>query len=153
MNPHLKGWAFFESAGRSYVCAQVIEKLTRYYRETKLQPYYYYPASVWAGEKMDEAYTSLAAYLNIGEDELHFGPTTSQNTYVLANAFRSGWQVWDQIIVTNQDHEANSGVWRNLAETGIIVREWRIDRETEKLDLTGLDDLLNDKKRLVVLPA
>jgi cysteine desulfurase family protein (TIGR01976 family) len=150
--PSLQGWAFFQNAGGSYACAQVIGKLTRYYRETKLQPYGYSPASVRAGEEMDEAYTRLAAYLNVGEDELHFGPSTSQNTYVLANAFRSGWQVGDEVIVTNQDHEANSGVWRNLAETGIIVREWRIDRETGQLDLADLDDLLNEKTRLVAFP-
>ena len=85
--PSLRGWAFFENAGGSYACTQVIEALNHYYRETKVQPYGYSPASIRAGEKMDEAYSRLAAYLNVGADELHFGPSTSQNTYVLANSF------------------------------------------------------------------
>ena len=150
--PSLQGWAFFENAGGSYACAPVIDRLSRYYRETKVQPYGYSPASIRAGEKMDEAYTRLAAYLNVGCDELQFGPSTSQNTYVLARAFRGGLQVGDEIIVTNQDHEANSGVWRKLAETGIIIREWTIDRDTCRLDLADLDDLLNEKTRLVAFP-
>ncbi len=150
--PSLQGWAFFENAGGSYACAPVIERLCSYYKDTKLQPYGYYPASVEAGEKMDESYARLAAYLNVGDDEIHFGPSTSQNTYVLAKAFRENWQIGDEIIVTDQDHEANSGVWRKLADTGIVVREWSISKENGQLDLDALDSLLNEKTRLVAFP-
>lgn len=150
--PHLQGWAFFENAGGSYACKQVIEKLERYYRETKLQPYGVYPASKRAGEAMDESYRRLAGYLNVGEDEIHFGPSTSQNTYVLAHAFRDGWAEGDEIVVTNQDHEANSGAWRRLEATGIGVKEWRIDPESGVLDPADLDELLSEKTRLVVFP-
>ena len=150
--PNLQGWAFFENAGGSYACGQVIDKLHRYYRQTKLQPYGVYPASARAGQEMDESYRRLAGYLNVEEDEVHFGPSTSQNTYVLAPAFRGGWDEGDEIIVTNQDHEANSGAWRRLEKTGIVVREWRIDPESGELDPAQLDNLLNDKTRLVVFP-
>ncbi|MGL6210403.1 MAG: aminotransferase class V-fold PLP-dependent enzyme, partial [Paracoccaceae bacterium] len=57
------------------------------------------------------------------------------------------------IVVTNQDHEANAGVWRRLAEEGIEVREWKIDPETGHLDLAGLAPLLEDGRvRLVAFP-
>lgn len=150
--PSLKGWSFFENAGGSYACNQVIDRLTNYYRKTKLQPYHPFPASEQAGREMDEAMVNLAAYLNVDEDEIDLGPSTSQNTYVLAQAFRSIMQAGDEIIVTNQDHEANSGAWRRLADSGIIVREWRVDPETGYLDLAELDNLLNDKTRLVTFP-
>jgi len=58
----------------------------------------------------------------------------------------------EAIIVTNQDHEANSGPWRRLAEEGIEVREWRIDPETGHLDPAKLSDLLDDNVRLVCFP-
>jgi selenocysteine lyase/cysteine desulfurase len=58
----------------------------------------------------------------------------------------------DEIVVTNQDHEANSGAWPRLAETGITVREWKIDPDTGHLDPAGLDDLLSPKTRLVAFP-
>ena len=32
----LEGWAFFENAGGSYACRQTIERLTRFYTETKV---------------------------------------------------------------------------------------------------------------------
>ena len=150
--PNLQGWGFFENAGGSYACQQVIDHLHRYYTETKLQPYGVYPASARAGREMDEAYDRLAGYLNVTADEVHLGPSTSQNTYVLANALRPNWEVGDEIIVTNQDHEANSGVWRRLANSGIVVREWQINRETGQLDVADLDSLLNEKTRLLAFP-
>ena len=105
----------------------------------------------WAG-KMDEARTGLAALMGIDEDELSFGPSTTQNVYVLAHAFGDMLGAGDAIIVTNQDHEANTGAWRRLAERGIEVREWQIDPETGHLAHDSLAALLDDKVRLVCFP-
>lgn len=150
--PSLDGWAFFDNAGGSYACGQVIDRLTAYYRQTKVQPYNAYPASAAAGADMDHAYQRLASWLNVGVDEVHIGPSTSQNLYVLANAFREMWDDGDQIIVSTQDHEANAGVWRRLADRGIVVKEWLLDPLTGALDPADLDELLTDKTRLVALP-
>jgi len=148
----LQGWAFFENAGGSYACQQTIDRLHRFYTETKVQPYAPYPASAAGGALMDDAYRRLAGILNVGADEVHIGPSTSQNTYVLAHAFRAGWSDGDEIIVTNQDHEANSGAWRRLADRGITVREWKIDADTGKLDPQDLEELLTDRTRLAAFP-
>lgn len=150
--PSLDGWAFFENAGGSYTCRQVIERLTTFYTRTKVQPYFPYPASADAGAAMDEAYRRFAGYLGVSDDEVHLGPSTSQNTYVLERALRSMWREGDEIVVSNQDHEANAGAWRRLADTGIVVREWSIDPETGILDPEALDELLSDKTRMVAFP-
>ncbi|WP_412506641.1 aminotransferase class V-fold PLP-dependent enzyme [Roseovarius sp. SYSU LYC5161] len=150
--PSLAGQAFFENAGGSYTCRQVIDRLERYYRQRKVQPYGPYEASRLAGEEMDEARTRLAAMLSVAPDEVSFGPSTTQNTYVLAQAFRQWMSPGDAIIVTDQDHEANSGPWRRLADEGIEVREWRIDRATGALCTDDLEALLDDKVRLVCFP-
>ncbi|MDH3402539.1 MAG: aminotransferase class V-fold PLP-dependent enzyme [Acidobacteriota bacterium] len=150
--PSLADWAFFENAGGSYACRQVIDRLTTFYTKTKVQPYQPYPASQAAAAAMEESHVRLAAYLGVGDDEIHFGPSTSQNTYVLARALRPLWRDGDEIVVTDQDHEANSGAWRRLAETGIVVREWTIDPATGALDPAALADLLGDRTKLVALP-
>lgn len=148
----LQGQAFFENAGGSYTCAPVIDRLTRYYLERKVQPYASYDASRLAGEEMDEARVRLAAIMGVETDELSFGPSTTQNTYVLAQAFADFMEPGEAIVVTNQDHEANSGPWRRLADRGIDVREWKIDPETGSLNPETLADLLDEKVRLVVFP-
>ena len=144
--------AFFENAGGSYPCVQVINRLERFYRERKMQPYWSVKPSGLGGEEMDEARRRLAALMNTNEDELSFGPSTTQNTYVLSQAFRQMMTKGDAIIVTNQDHEANSGPWRRLVDAGIKVREWSINHETGQLCLKDLENLLDEKVRLICFP-
>ncbi|MGR3614863.1 MAG: aminotransferase class V-fold PLP-dependent enzyme [Paracoccaceae bacterium] len=150
--PSLQGQAFFENAGGSYTCKQVIDRLFRFYHQRKVQPYSAYDASRLGGEEMDESRMRMAALMGVETDEVSFGPSTTQNTYVLAQAFRQLLKDGDAIVVTNQDHEANSGPWRRLAEAGIDVREWKIDPVTGHLDPADLDALLDDKVRLVCFP-
>ncbi|MEM9808238.1 MAG: aminotransferase class V-fold PLP-dependent enzyme [Cyanobacteria bacterium P01_D01_bin.56] len=150
--PSLAGWGFFENAGGSYTCQQVISRLNDYYTQNKVQPYYNYPAALKAGAAMDESYRQMAAYLNVDEDEVHFGPSTTQNLYVLAHAFREIWDIGDEIILSNQDHEANAGFWRRLQKTGIVIREWRVDPKTGMLNPDDLDALLSDKTKLLAFP-
>jgi cysteine desulfurase family protein (TIGR01976 family) len=147
--PSLAGFAHFENAGGSYACRQAIAWLERYYRQTKVQPYYAFAPSKIAGEQMDAAKTRLAAWLNVEADELHFGPSTSQNTYVLAQALREHLSAGDEVVVTNQDHEANVGAWRRLATAGIVVREWQVDRHSGELRIADLESLLGPRTRVV----
>ena len=57
----LIGQAFFENAGGSYTSRFVIERLERFYRQRKVQPYAPYEASSLGGAEMDEARDRLAA--------------------------------------------------------------------------------------------
>jgi cysteine desulfurase family protein (TIGR01976 family) len=146
--PSLAGFAHFENAGGSFACRQVIEALDGFYRRSKVQPYYAFEPSATAGARMDSARERLAAWLNVGLDELHLGPSTSQNTYVLANAFRRHLKPGDEVIVTNQDHEANVGAWARLQDEGFVVRTWKVDA-TGELRIEDLTALLGPRTRVV----
>lgn len=150
--PSLQGQAFFENAGGSYTASAVLNRLDHYYRATKVQPYGVYAASAEAGEAMDLAFERMAQAFNVTPDWIHFGPSTSANTYILAHAFADWLKPGDAVVVTNQDHEANSGNWRRLARHGVDVREWSVDPRTGRLDLAALDALLDDKVKLVTVP-
>ena len=148
----LEGWAFFENAGGSYPCKQVVNRLTDFYTNNKVQPYYPYPASTHAGKLMDSSYRRMAAYLNVKPSEIHFGPSTTQNVYVLANAMRPMWEDGDEIIVSCQDHEANAGAWRRLKDRGIKVIEWHVDASSGVLTFESLNELLSNRTKLVAFP-
>ena len=148
----LQDQAFFENAGGSYACQQVIDRLHRFYVERKVQPYSSYDASRLGGDEMDEAQVRLAEILGVATDEVSFGPSTTQNTYVLANAFADWLLDGDAIIVTNQDHEANTGPWRRLADRGIKVLEWQLNKDTGHLDINDLQKLLEKGVKLVCFP-
>ncbi len=153
-SPVLSTHAFFENAGGSYPCRQVVERLHRFYTDRKVQPYGPYPGAQAGGAEMDEARTRLAAMMGVAREEVSFGPSTSANTYVLAQAVRQWLRGGTgAVVVTDQDHEANSGVWRRLADEGIEVREWQIDRATGSLDPEALRRLLADGRvKLVCFP-
>ena len=148
----LKNKAFFENAGGSYTCGQVIKRLHRFYNERKVQPYGAFEASISGGNEMEEARVGLARYLGVKEHEVSFGPSTSQNTYVLAQAFGEWLNPGDAIIVTNQDHEANTGSWRRLSNRGVQVREWQVNKDTGELNFEDLENLLDDDVKLVCFP-
>ncbi len=147
------GDAFFENAGGSFACRQTIDALAGYYTDTKVQPYSAYASSAAAGRAMDRARERWAAALGVAEDEVVFGPSTSANTYVLAAAFGEVLGPGDEVIVTNQDHEANTGAVRRAAErAGATLVEWRIDAHTGLLDIDELASLVTDRTRLVTVP-
>lgn len=150
--PSLKGQAFFENAGGSYTAQHVLTKLEHYYRATKVQPYGVYPASQAAGEAMNLSFERMAQALNVSADWIHFGPSASANTYILAKAFGEWLKPGDAIIVTNQDHEANTGNWRRLARMGAEIREWKVDPQSGRLSLADLDKLLDSKVKLIAAP-
>ena len=146
-------FVFASNAGGSYVCKQANQVLEHYNHHTRVQPYSRYASSAAAGEAMDRAHNGWAEALNISPSELTIGPSTSINTYVMAQAIGDLWQAGDEIIVTNQDHEANSGVWRRKAlEKGVTIRQWEVDAETGLLDIETLFPLLRDNTRWVFLP-
>ena len=153
-SPVLSSHAFFENAGGSFPCRQVVDRLHRFYTDRKVQPYAPYPGAEAGGAEMDEARSRLAEMMGVAREEVSFGPSTSANTYVLAQAVRQWLRGKDAaIVVTDQDHEANSGVWRRLADEGITVREWKLDPATGSLHLADLQALLADGKvRLVCFP-
>ena len=153
-SPVLSTHAFFENAGGSFPCVQVVERLHRFYTDRKVQPYAPYPGAQAGGAEMDEARRRLAAMMGVAREEVSFGPSTSANTYVLSQAVRK-WLTGKglAIVVTDQDHEANSGVWRRLADEGIEGREWKVDPQTGSLNPEGLRALLADGRvRLVCFP-
>ncbi len=143
-------FVFASNAGGSYVCKQTNALLEHYNRHTRVQPYSRYPSSAAAGAAMDRARAGWAEALGIGIDELTIGPSTSINTYVMAQAMGELWRPGDEIVVTNQDHEANSGVWRRKAnEKGVTIRQWEVEADTGLLDIDSLLPLLRDETRWV----
>jgi selenocysteine lyase/cysteine desulfurase len=143
-------FVFASNAGGSYVSNQVNRVMEHFNHHTRVQPYSRFTPSKEGGEAMDRAHSGWAQALNIAPSELTVGPSTSINTYVMAQAIGASWKPGDEIVVTNQDHEANSGVWRRKAEEkGVTIRQWAVESDTGLLTVDSLIPLLNDNTRWV----
>jgi len=82
------------------------------------------------------------------------GPNMTTLTYAISRALAKTWKVGDEIVVSRLDHDANIRPWVQMAEeTGVLVRWAEVDIETGELPAWQYDELLNDRTRLVALPA
>ena len=150
-DPLSKDWSFFENAGGSYVPKNVIDKLTDFMTSTKVQPYAEYPMSKIAGENMDRATELFAQMINAKKNEILIGGSTSINLYVLSNALKKFINHDDEVIVTNQDHEANISPWRRLSEIGAKIIEWKFDLNSHELKLSDLESLITNKTKILAV--
>ncbi len=150
-HPLSKDWSFFENAGGSYVPKNVIEKLNNFMVSTKVQPYAEYSMSKIAGENMDRATKLFANMINANEREILIGGSTSVNLYVLSNALKHIINPGDEIIVTNQDHEANISPWRRLSEIGAKIIEWKFNKDNGELEISDLKKIINNKTKILAV--
>ena len=149
-DPATADWVHLENAGGSYLPRQVLE-LMRRFQNARLQPYAPAGPARDLGDAMDRSRELIPATFGpgAGSGDVHIGPSTTQNVYVLAAALRPLLDEGDEVVVTNQDHEANIGAWRRLADTGLTVREWSVEPGHGLLDLTDLERLISERTRLV----
>ena len=142
-------WALFDNAGGSVPARQVVERVTDYMSRLQVQHGASYELSREAGEALESGRRAAERLLGAEPGEVAFGPSSTVLVHLLAQALRPLWSEGDELIVTSLDHETNVGPWRALEASGIRVREWDFDPETQRLELEGLEPLLNQRTRLV----
>ena len=150
-DPLSSKWTFLENAGGSYVPHNVISHLNKFMTSTKVQPYADFDMSAIAGNNMDRATKLFAEMINAKEDEIIIGGSTTINMYVLSNAMKFFVDPGDEVIVTNQDHEANIGAWRKLEAHGAIIKEWKINPKNAELEIDDLKKLISHKTKIVAV--
>jgi len=150
-DPLCSKWSFFENAGGSYVPINVIDHLNKFMTSTKVQPYAEFDTSAIAGNNMDKATELFAEMINANKDEIIIGASTTMNMYVLSNAMKHLLKPGDEIIITNQDHEANIGAWKRLKSLGAVIKEWKINPENAELEIESLKLLLTKKTKIVAV--
>lgn len=144
--------AFFENAGGSYVLGPVIDRLLQFYRVNKVQPYGESEIGQLAGEQMDAGRQCMVDLLGMPAETITLGPSTTQNINTLALACSPIVDRQSEIIVSEQDHEANIGAWERLCQRqGASLRLWEVDAETGELDLADLQEMLNPAVKIVCL--
>ncbi len=150
-DPLSKNWSFFENAGGSYVPLNVINRLNKFMISTKVQPYAEYTMSKIAGEDMDYATKIFAKMINAKENEILIGGSTSINLYVLSNALKHLLNPGDEVIVTNQDHEANISPWRRLENNKANIVEWKFNLDSHDLEIEDLKKLITPKTKILAV--
>lgn len=151
--PALAGeWVFLDNAGGSQTVKQVADKIHDYLLTSDVQLGASYEVSQMAGERVKAGAKVAAQLVNAGdESEVILGSSTTMLMKLLSFSLVETFQPGDEVIVTNCDHEANIGPWKNLEKRGMVIKTWRLNPETLELHLEDLADLMTEKTRLVAL--
>ena len=144
--------AFFENAGGSYVAGAVLDRLIHFYRVNKVQPYGASDILRQAGDHMDAGRQTMADLLGVESNTLTLGASTTQNFNTLAHACEKMLNKTAQVIVTEQDHEANIGAWERLCQrTGATLKVWPVNPVSGELEIDTFKALLCPATKLVCL--
>jgi cysteine desulfurase family protein (TIGR01976 family) len=85
-------------------------------------------------------------------EEIIFGQNMTSLTFSISRAIAQTWQPGDEIIVTRLDHDANISPWvRAAADRGVTVRWLDFQPQDCTLDLKMLEDLIEERTRLVAV--
>lgn len=142
-------FTFFDNAGGTFPCVQSNRISEKFYNQYKMQPYGMTETQAEAGRLMDVGRAKMAELLGVSFAELTYGPSTTQNFNNLTNALTDHIAAGDEIIVTNQDHEANIGCWERLAKLkNAELVFWQVD-EFGELKVEDLRQILSAKTKLV----
>ena len=88
---------------------------------------------------MDRGRKVVSDLLGVAVDTVTIGPSTTQNLNTLSHACAGFLSKGDQIIVSEQDHEANIGCWERVAgRTGATLNLWKVNENDGELDLADL---------------
>ena len=87
-------------------------------------------------------------------ESIAFGPNMTSLTLQFSRALAKEWRPGDRILVSSLDHDANFTPWVLAAkDVGAEVKVIRIRTSDATLDLASLDELLNERTRLVAVTA
>ncbi len=143
-------WAFFDNAGGTFPCRPVVDKLEHFYKNNRVQPYGDNAIADAAGEQMDRGRKVISDLMGVAMDTITIGPSTTQNLNTLSNACTGFLSKGDEIIISEQDHEANIGGWERVAKhTGATLNLWKVNESDGELDLAYLEKLLNNNTKIV----
>jgi cysteine desulfurase family protein (TIGR01976 family) len=145
--------AFFDGPGGTQVPDDVIDAVSRYYRESNANVSGPYETSRRTEALVTKARLTAGEFLGCTPDESIFGANMTTLAFALTRTAGREWRAGDEIIVTKLDHDANVSPWLELAhDKQLEVRFVDINDDTT-LDLANLERQLSDRTRVVAFPV
>ncbi len=134
--------AFFDGPGGTQVPDEVIDAVSRYYRESNANVSGPYETSRRTEALVTQARLTAGEFLGSSPEEVIFGANMSTLAFALTRTAGREWLEGDEILVTKLDaHDKN-----------LAVRFVEINDDTT-LDLDDLERQLSDRTRVVAFPV
>jgi cysteine desulfurase / selenocysteine lyase len=145
---------YLDSANTSQKPRHVLDALSEFYEQHNSN---IHRATHALGEEATEAYES--ARMRVGEfigapssDEVIFTKNSTEALNLVANVMAwgpRGLKPGDEVVITEMEHHSNIVPWQLLCErTGATLR-WLGVTDDGRLDLSDIDELINERTKIV----
>ena len=145
--------AFFDGPGGTQVPDEVIDAISRYYRESNANVSGPYATSRRTEALVANARATAGHFLRCAAEETIFGANMTTLAFALTRTAARTWQAGDEIVLTKLDHDANVSPWLELAHDKELNVQLVDIHDDTTLDLEQLEQLLNDRTRVVAFPV
>jgi cysteine desulfurase family protein (TIGR01976 family) len=145
--------AFFDGPGGTQVPDEVIDAVSRYYRESNANVSGPYETSRRTEALVARARLTAGEFLGCEPDEAIFGANMTTLAFALTRTAARTWQEGDEIVVTKLDHDGNVSPWLELAHDKNLTVHFAEISDDTTLDLDDLQRLLNERTRVVAFPV
>jgi cysteine desulfurase family protein (TIGR01976 family) len=146
-------FVFFDGPGGTQVPDEVIEAVSRYYRESNANTSGPYDTSRRTEALLRQARLAAADFLGCRPEEPIFGANMTTLNFALTRAAARDWTAGDEILVTRLDHDGNVAPWLELARDLDLSVQFVEIREDTTIDLGDLERKLSDRTRVVAFPV
>ncbi|WP_438971864.1 SufS family cysteine desulfurase [Methylophaga sp.] len=146
--------AYLDNAASSQKPVQVIDAVSNYYRLDNANVHRgVHRLSQRATDAYEGARSKVRGFLNAHSDkEIVFVRGATEAINLVAQSFvRPQISAGDEILISHIEHHANIVPWQMLCEqTGAKLKVIPMT-ETGELDLSGIDDLLNERTKILAI--
>ncbi|MEC4816036.1 MAG: cysteine desulfurase-like protein [Scytonema sp. PMC 1069.18] len=142
---------FFDGPGGTQVTQSVIDAIADYLVRSNANAHGCFVTSQKTDELINSARMAVADFLGCDSFEVVFGANMTTLTFAMSRAIGKELQPGDEIVVTKLDHSANVSPWYALSEKGVVIREVDINVEDCTLDMSQLEQQINERTRLVAV--
>lgn len=130
---------------------RVVEKINDYLYNTNANAHGIYKASIDTENLVEEARDLFADFFNCSPDEVAFGPTSTNNNFMLSHALRKDLNPGDEVIITDIDHMGNQSPWAQLKDMGAVIKRVKVNPKTCQIDFQDFKSKLSAKTKIVAI--
>ena len=145
--------AFFDGPGGTQVPDEVIEAVSRYYRESNANTSGPYETSRRTEALLTQSRLAAAEFLRCSPEEVIFGANMTSLAFALTRTFGRDWGEGDHLLVTKLDHDANVSPWLELAHDKGLQVDFVDIKDDTTLDYDDLERRLNERTRVIAFPV
>jgi cysteine desulfurase family protein (TIGR01976 family) len=146
---HAEPFVFLDNAAGAQIPQVVFDAVNRHLLECNVQRGGRYPQSREVDATVLRARQSVAELLNArSPNEIAFGMNATSFVRIISLAIGQMLGEWNEIVVTDLDHEANVATWLALEREGAKFKWWKM-RPDGTLNPEDLKPLVTSRTRLV----